>query len=82
MLVPILLMEDLDMGQVSPFFRRSSVVIDRLTNALAETSRSVIKRGLGVSRPDLKTRLRRLRGKLRTLLRKRPLAAQTPAGSR
>jgi hypothetical protein len=82
MLVPILLMEDLDMGQVSPFFRRSSVIIDRLTNALTETSRSVFKRGLGVSRRDLRTRLRRLRSKLRTLLRKRPLTAQTPVSSR
>jgi hypothetical protein len=82
MLVPILLMEDLDMGQVSSFFRQSSVVLGRLTNTLTETSLSLIRRGLDVGRRDLKARLRRLRGRLRALLSRRRLTAQTPVGSR
>jgi hypothetical protein len=70
------------MGQVSSFFRQSSVVLGRLTHTVTKTSLSLIRRGLDVSRRDLKMRLRRLRAKLRPLLRRRPLTAQTPAGSR
>ena len=70
------------MGQVSSFFWQSSVVLGRLTHTVTKTSLSVIRRGLDVSRRDLKMRLRRLRGKLGPLLRRRLLTAQTPVGSR
>jgi hypothetical protein len=75
-------MEDLDMGQASSFFRQSSVVLGHLTHTVTKTSLSLIRRGLDVSRRDLRARLRRLRGGLRALLSRRRLAAQTPVGSR
>ncbi len=81
MLVPILLMEDLDMGQLSPLLRRSSIARNRLIHTLTATSRSLVERGLDVSRRGLKTRLRRLRGKLKFLLGQRKLTARMPGGS-
>lgn len=70
------------MGQVSLFLRRSNVVLDRLANAFTATSRSFFERGLDVGRRSLKTRLRRLRGRLGGLLRRPRLLAKPRAISR
>jgi hypothetical protein len=80
MLVPILLLEDMDMGQVSTFLRRFSVLANPWTSRRAEKSRllSSIGQLIESAKAELGTGLRRFRRKLRPL----KAASKTLASSR
>ena len=84
-LVPILLLEDWDMGRISSFFRQFNRAFDHLLNALELQSgrlfsRRRIGRRIDSPGPYLKKRLPPWRCKLRSLVSK--VAAKTATTSR
>ena len=84
-LVPILLLEDLDMGRISTFFRQSGRFFELLLNALERQSGRLFSRRRFARRIDsagayLRKRLPQWRSKLRSLVSK--VAAKTAITSR
>ena len=84
-LVPNLLLEDLDMGRISSFFRQFNRAFDHLFNALERQSgrlfsRRRIARRIDSARAYLKKRLPQWRSKLRAPVSK--VAAKTATTSR
>jgi len=75
-LVPILLLEDMDMGHIATLFRRSNLVLIRLVRTVrgADTGRYFAQ-----AKSDLTKSLSKLHSKLRSLASK--LAAKTSASS-